>query len=81
MLDLQQLIAKHRSDAATKQELISRELIESTPVVIKEASAVSYDRNEMLWRPADPQVEKAMAYASRTDRLLHGDHQGYRRAD
>jgi hypothetical protein len=63
MVDLTALIRQHRADAQTKQELIVRELVESTPVSIKEPPVIEYDRNEMLWQRVDPQVAKAMAHA------------------
>jgi hypothetical protein len=63
MVDLTQLIRQHRADAQTKQELIVRELVESTPASIKEPPVIEYDRNEMLWQRVDPQVAKALAHA------------------
>jgi hypothetical protein len=65
MLDLAQLINHHRSDTTAKAELIKRELIESASAVVVDKPPIRYDRNEMLWRPIDPQVVKAMVYIRR----------------
>jgi hypothetical protein len=43
-------------------ELIVRCLAEDKPAVVEDGPIICSDRDEALWQPIDPQVQKALAH-------------------